>query len=96
MGPFIGSGCAAIAFWETSTSSVRWHDEQTPHASPRPARAIRTRAVVGELLTKLSDDVLGELGVIGSPLQSALGLGQLPAEGVHLTGELKDAARGFL
>ena len=75
---------------------MRWHDEQTPHASPRPARAIRTRAVVGEVLTKLGNDVLGELGVIGPPFSLRWASVQLPVEGVDLTGEGKDAARGFL
>jgi hypothetical protein len=58
-----------------------------------PARA-RTSAVIDELLTNLDNDVLGELGVIGPPLQSALSLGQLPGEGVDLTGRATRACLG--
>ena len=39
----------------------------------------RLPVVVGEFLTQLDNDVLGELGVSGPALQSALGRGQVPA-----------------
>ena len=49
----------------------------------------RLPVVVGEFLTQLRNDVLGQLGVIGPALQSALGLGQVTAEGLDLAGRLR-------